>query len=597
MPSTNSSLESLFSQAVSLHGAGELEAAEALYRSLLIQAPEQAPIHINLGMLLQRTSRGEEAAGHFREAARLRPDLPEPHNNLGVALQALGHLDEAALFFRKAITLKPDMAEAHRNLGIALKAMGELDEAAGSLMQAAVLRPGHGETWSELGRTLYELKQYAEAADSYGRALELNPQSPEILNDLGAALDDAGRKDDAITAFRKAIALRPDFPNPYNNLGNIFEELGRLDDAEAVFRQAAALNPHLAEVHSNLGNILMERRQIDEAVDCYRRAIALKPDFFEAHVHLGMALLTLGQFEEGWREWEWRWITRDWLKPSPEFRRPLAMGERLDGKTVLLFAEQGFGDVLQFGRYASLLAERGAKVVMKVYPALLRLMRSLPGPVQVIAEGEPEPPHDLRLPMMSAPFVFSTRPDSVPAADRYLTTDPKAVRQWQQRLAELPGLKVGLVWAGDPRPHDHGAHLVDKRRSLALEQFRELGTIPGISWVSLQKGDPARQPPPDGMKLLDVMDDMTDFADTAALVACLDLVITADTAMAHLAGALGKPVWVLSRFDGCWRWMEDRSDSPWYPESLRLFRQPAPGDWRPALAQILQSLTLLSERS
>jgi len=582
----NASIEALFTQAVTLHGAGQLEAAEQLYRALMVKAPAQAAIPFNLGALLQSQGRSAEAIKAFKKSLSIRPLNADAHNNLGVALQSLGREADAAAAFRKAIGLKPDSAEAQRNLAIALRRQGQLEEAAASFIQAATLRPNHAETWAELGRTLHELERPQEAVEAYEKALALKPDWAELHSDLGAALELCGQTGDAIGHFRAAIALSQDFANPYNNLGKSLESSGDLDGAEEAFRKAINLNPQVAEFHGNLGNIQMARRQIDDGIASYRRAVDLRPDFFEAHVSLGMALLTQGHSREGWAEWEWRWYRRNWLTPSLLFQRPLGPDERLDGKTVLLFAEQGFGDVLQFCRYADLLAERGAKVVLKVYGPLVRLISGLSPHYRVIAEDEAEPPTDLRLPMMSAPFVFS---GDIPARSSYLAADPALAELWRQRISHLPGRKIGLVWAGDPRPHDPGANRIDRRRSLRLDQFAFLGDIPGLSVISLQKGAPAVQAKNAPFPLFDPMDQVSDFADTAALMEALDLVLTVDTSMVHLAAALGKPVWMLSRFDSCWRWGESGEASPWYP-SLRIFRQSRPGDWSAELQAIRNNL-------
>ena len=582
----NVSTEELFSQAVTLHGAGQFEAAEQLYRALMERAPEQPGIPFNLGALLHRLGRSEEAVESFKKSISIRPLYADAHNNLGVALQALGRDEEAAAAFRQSIALKPDSPEAQRNLGIGLRRQGKLEEAEEAFRQATALRPQHAESWAELGRTLHELERPEEAIQAYGKAQALKPGWAELHSDLGAALEMCGRSQEAIAEFRAAIALNPNFAHPYNNLGKSLEALSDLDGAEQAFLKALSLNPQVAEYHGNFGNVQMSRRKIDDGIACYRQAIALRPDFFEAHVSLGMALLTQGHIKEGWAEWEWRWYKRNWLTPSLLFQRPLKPDERLDGKSVLLFAEQGFGDVLQFCRYADLLEERGAKVVLKVYRPLKRLMQSLSSAAAVIDEDEAEPHTDLRLPMMSAPFVFS---GVIPTRSPYLSADPSQTDVWRQRLASLPGRKVGLVWAGDPRPHDPGANRIDRRRSARLELFAPLGTLPGLSFVSLQKGVPAVQAKDAPFPLLDVMEEIGDFADTAALVSALDLVISVDTSIVHLAGALGVPCWMLSRFDGCWRWGEDGEASPWYPTQTTL-RQTTPGNWRQVIGTLSERL-------
>jgi len=571
----NATIEDIFAQAIALHNAGEFQAAEAFYRALMKLAPEQAGIPYNLGALLQRQGRSEEAAEAFKLSLSIRPLNADAHNNLGVALQSLGRDEEAIAAFHQALALKPDSAEAHRNLGIGLRRLGQLEEAVAAFHQATTLRPGHAESWAELGRTLHEQERPDEAIEAYLKAQALKPDWAELMSDLGAAYELCGRSDEAIAQFRAAIAIAPDFAHPYNNLGKSLEALGDLDAAEEAFQQALKLNPQVAEFHGNFGNVQMSRRRIDDGIDCYRRAVELKPDFFEGHVSLGMALLTQGHLKEGWAEWEWRWYRRSWLTPSLLFQRPLKPGERLDGKTVLLFAEQGFGDALQFCRYADALTELGARVVVKTYRPLLRLTQTLASAAEVIAVDEDEPHSDLRLPMMSAPYVFS---GAIPNRHPYLSAEPDKVAAWRQRLSALPGFKVGLVWAGDPRPHDPGANRVDRRRSMRLDQFAPLAAVPGVSFISLQKGSAAAQGQNAPFPLFDAMDEMGDFADTAALTAALDLVISVDTSMVHLAGALGVPCWMASRFDGCWRWGETGDASPWYPH-LRIFRQGSAGDW------------------
>lgn len=582
----NASIEDLFAQAVALHGAGEAEAAETLYRALIELAPEQAGIPYNLGALLQSRGRSKEAVGFFRKSLSIKPSNADAYNNLGVALQALDRDQEAVAAFRQAVALRPDSAESQRNLGIAHRRRGELAEAEAAFRQATALRPAHAESWAELGRTLHELERPEEAIEAYRKAQALKPDWAELMSDLGAAYETCGRSEEAVTQFRAAIATAPNFANPYNNLGKSLEVMGDLDAAEEAFLTALKINPQVAEFHANYGNVQMSRRRIDDGIACYRRAIALRPDFFEAHVSLGMALLTRGQAKEGWAEWEWRWYRRQWLTPSLLFQRPLKPGQRLDGKTVLLFAEQGFGDALQFCRYADLLSELGATVILKTYRPLTRLMQSLSAAAQVIAEDGDEPPSDLRLPMMSAPFVFS---GAIPSRHPYLAAEPEKVESWRRRLSALPGRKVGLVWAGDPRPHDPGANRVDRRRSLHLTQLAPLAGAAGASFVSLQKGVAAVQTRESPFPLFDPMDEMEDFADTAALTAALDLVISVDTSTVHLAGALGVPCWMASRYDGCWRWGETGEETPWYP-SLRIFRQKRPGRWQPVIDAIAERL-------
>jgi hypothetical protein len=361
--------------------------------------------------------------------------------------------------------------------------------------------------------------------------------------------------------------------------------------AEAAFRRAVACKPDYAEALSNLGNALRFQGKLDEAVTAFQRTIELTPDHAQTRLHYAMTLLQQGQFAEGWAEYEWRWRTVEFQGKGLATDLPQWNGEPLNGRTILLTSEQGFGDVLQFVRYAPMIVARGGRVALAAYPPLVRLLKNTPGVATVCNARDPLPPFDCHLPLMSLPRVFETTLDTIPSEVPYLRAAPEAVAAWRQRLDELPGRKVGLVWSGDPRPHDRKAHLLDRRRSLPLDRFASLAEVPNLTLVSLQKGPAAEQVKtlPSGLALVDWMDESTDFADTAALVASLDLVITVDTAVAHLVGALGKPVWILSRYDGCWRWLKDRDDTPWYP-TARLFRQSAPGDWDTVLKRVRHSL-------
>jgi tetratricopeptide (TPR) repeat protein len=320
--------------------------------------------------------------------------------------------------------------------------------------------------------------------------------------------------------------------------------------------------------------------------------LAIKPDYAEAHFHKGLACLRLGDFEPGWREYEWRRRTKDWAIPERNFLQLEWSGkDPLAGKTILLYAEQGFGDTIQFCRYAQLIAS-DARVVLEVPSALVLLLSSLKGIAQIVARGEPLPPFDLYCPLLSLPHAFGTTLATIPGEVPYLAADAAKAIAGRQRLADLPGLRVGLVWSGNPRLWKVDTSIMDRRRSISVEQFRALAAVRGVSFVSLQKGEAASQTRPSGMVIHDWTSELHDFADTAALIEALDLVISVDTSVAHLAGALGKPVWLLNRFDTCWRWLLGRDDSPWYP-TLRQFRQSEAGDWDGVLTPVRQALTQL----
>jgi Flp pilus assembly protein TadD len=425
-----------------------------------------------------------------------------------------------------------------------------------------------------------------EAIAGYRRVIDRGATVPEVHFNLGVALGRLGRLDEAAECYQRAIALKPDYLAAHNNLGNARKAAGQIDAAIASYRTVCDLTPRLPQAHFNLGNALKLRGSLSEAIDAYRAALAIDPDYVDAHNNLAMALLARGDFAAGWREWEWRW-RGPILKDRRDFSQPQWLGQAGEGRALLIHAEQGFGDTLQFCRFAPLAAARGWRVMMEVQPALLRLIRGMPGVELVVARGEPLPPFDFHCPMMSMPLALGITPPTLPAEIPYLRADTAHVASWRARLAAIGGAgpRIGLVWAGNSYSHAPSLAAVDRRRSLDPALLAPLFAVPGVNFVSLQKG----QSPPPTFPVADFMTEMSDFADTGALVSTLDLVISVDTAVVHLAGALGTPVWVLNRFDSCWRWLAERDDSPWYPK-LRLYRQPRPGDWNAVIAAVVRDL-------
>ncbi|MBB6250918.1 tetratricopeptide repeat protein [Nitrospirillum iridis] len=418
-----------------------------------------------------------------------------------------------------------------------------------------------------------------EAMAQYRQALVLNPFEARAHNALGIAHHDSGDLAQAMSCFEDALASDPDDPQAHNNMGHVMQIENRLDDALAFFDWALALRPDYPEALNNSGVVLQMQGRLDQAIALYRRAVALRPDYAAAHKNLGMTLLAAGRYEEGWNEFEWRWQDAQLADARRPFTCPQWRGERAPGRILLVHGEQGFGDSLQFCRYIPLMAERGLRVVVEVPLPLVRLMRRLPGVEMVVAHGQPLPPFDLHCPMMSLPLAFGTTLSTIPAPRRYLVADPVEAEIWRQRLvAEAPGdnrPKVGLVWAGAARAETPDVAVADRRRSMGLPALLPLLEQDNVRFVSLQK-DAAEMDVP--ASLGGLIDSVVDFADTAALISNLDLVISVDTAVAHLAAAMGVNVWLLNRFDSCWRWLRERDDSPWYP-SLNQFRQPRLGDW------------------
>ena len=441
------------------------------------------------------------------------------------------------------------------------------------------------------GKRLLEQGALPAALACFDRIIARTPSFADGYIGRTMALRGLGRFDDALASYDTAIALRGADAAMISNRGMILLELQRDAEALACFDEAVAGDPDLASAHHNRAIMLLKQQRLRDVLTSCDRAIALQPAVARFQGLKAVALLQLGDFAAGWRLYEWRKRTET---PAGEkdFPVPVWLGDSdIVGKIVLIHAEQGLGDTLQFCRYVTLVQGKGASVVMSVQPSLLRLLqRSYPG-TRVINEDETPENFDLHCPMMSLPLALGTTLETIPTIIPYLATDPDRVAYWRARLDDLPGLKIGVVWAGSPRPDQPDADAIDKRRSITLSHYADLAAIQGVCLISLQKGAPAEQArtPPVGMVLHDWVSELDDFADTADLIAALDLVITVDTSVAHLAGGLGKPVWILNRFDQCWRWLEGRDDSPWYP-TARLFRQTAPGDWNGVIAAVRRAL-------
>jgi tetratricopeptide (TPR) repeat protein len=549
------------------------------------------------------------------------PNL-QAESGLGLSLLALGRAAEAEPHLRASVALAPGDANLAFALGNALYELRRFEEAVAAHRLALAANPAFADAWSNCGNALLAQKCFADAISCYRQAIALNPTHREAHSNLCSAFFHVGRHEEAVAAGIAAIAAAPDWPVPYSNISPPLRALGRFDEAIGFCLKGLALQPIYPEAYVNLGAALFEIGQFDnavaasnialqcrpehtlalcnrgasfiglgrieEAIADLRRAQVLDPTDTEVAFNLGLALLMSGKhMREGFALYESRLARAE--PPKRAFPKPRWQGEDIAGKTILLHAEQGFGDTLHFVRYASLVAERGARVVLETQPGLDRLCASVPGVAQVITEGASLPDFDVHCPLLSLPFVFGTDLATIPADIPYLFPVKGEEERWRGLLPAGQGLRVGLVWGGGHRPDQPRAFQVDLRRSLPLATLAPLGALAGVHFVSLQKGSPASQLVTPPFPIFDPMPEVQDFADTAALIAGLDLVISVDTAIAHLAGAMGKPVWMLSRFDGCWRWLQARSDSPWYP-SLRLYRQKALGDWSPVVAAIAADL-------
>jgi Flp pilus assembly protein TadD len=469
------------------------------------------------------------------------------------------------------------LAQQHRDAG-------RFRDAESIYREILAQRPDHAESHHQLGLLAYHEGRHEAAVESLGQAIALRPERWNFHTNLGAAFAALDRPDEAIAAYLRALELEPDRAETYNNVGIVYRDQDRLDLAMAALDRAIALEPGRAEFHTNRGAVLEKLGLFEAAVWAHRRAIEIIPSFAEGHFNLATSLLVKGELAEGWDEYEWRWRCQGFqTRPSP-YLQPRWDGGDPAGRTLLLCSEQGMGDTIQFARYASLVSARGARVVLGCPAALQSLLRTVPGVAEVVTDGTKLPPFDLQIPLMSLPGIFGTTVETIPAKVPYVAADPEQAAAWGAKLAaRAPALNVGLVWAGHPQNRN------DRRRSIPLSAFSALTDVPGVVLHSLQSGQAARQIEGSPVALVDQESERLDFLGVAGLVAELDLVITVDTAVAHLAGALGKPVWTLLPFAPDWRWLLGREDTPWYP-TMRLFRQAVAGDWDGVLTRVASEL-------
>ncbi len=500
-----------------------------------------------------------------------------------------GRLEEAANHCLAILQTNPNSAEALHLLGMALSKRGDTEKGIGFISQALELAPDWPDALSNLGNALMGAGRLEEALVPLQRAISLAPFHESALYNLGTALQEIGQAHAAIAIFDRLLELFPENSGGWCNRGNALSQLHRFSEAEACYARSMELDPGHALVVDNRAAAILSQGRTAEALAMFDAALKLEPDRIATRWNRSNALLKLGDFAQGWQEFEWRFAMGmkipDGLGTRWTGEQPIA------GKILVVHAEQGLGDTLHFARYAAILAARGARVVLHVPASLARLLRRINGLHAVITQDDPIPPHDLHIPMMSVPLALGTDADSIPADIPYLHADPASSAIWAERLAAVPGLRVGIVWSGNARPDQLAAHITDQRRSMRLADMRDLAG-PGISLISLQKGPPATQahPPPDGITLIDWTDELHDFADTADLVAGLDAVVCVDTSVAHLAGGLGIPTLLLSRLDGCWRWLDHGERTAWYP-SMRIYRQVEPFDWSAPMAEAVAELS------
>lgn len=559
--------------------------------------PQQLDYMLRQAVALQQNGALAEAEELYREILELKPRHVDALQLLGALALQSGRLDEGVDLLKKSLALNPKQAQVHSNLAYALTAQQRFDEGLVSADRALALQPGFPDALNNRGNAQAGLDQPLASLASFDRALALMPDFAQAWNNRACVLRDLGRPADALASCDHALALQPHYPDAWSNRGNALSDMNQPQEAERSYRRALELAPAFADAWNNLGLTQIDLDQHEEALSSYERALAVNPTAAETHWNESLCLLQMGQFDSGWRKYEWRWERNRIKAGRRNFAVPLWLGDfSIDGKTILLHAEQGLGDTLQFCRYAALVSKLGARVILEAPTELMRLLATLDGVDQLIEAGQPLPSFDCHCPLLSLPLAFETDLATIPSATPYLSANPEAALRWRERVdASARGrLKVGLVWAGGNRPHVAELRKNDARRSISFGRLAPLLEVPNVQFFSLQKGPAAQQlrGGDSAHQVVDFTEELGDFADTAALVANLDLVISVDTSTAHLAGALDRPVWILNRFDTCWRWLLERTDTPWYPRA-RLFRQPALGDWDSVMQEVRAELAAL----
>ena len=580
-------LSAVLANALDAHRAGRLDHAAPLYREVLTINPVHAEALHYLGVLHHQRHEHAAAADLLDQALEVEPADAACWSNRGLVAAALGHPDDAQRCYWQALQLHPQFADARNNLGITLQLQGELDGAVRQYREAIAFDPSLVDAHLNLGTALTKLEQHEEALACYEQALALDPYAAEAHFNAGNALTSKGDNVAAMARFARAIELRPGFANAHVNLGSATGKLDNYAEAEQHYRRAVALKPNPTNLVC-LGGSLGAQGRLDEEEEFYRRALQIDPNYVDAHQNLAWLLLKRGDYAQGWAEFARRWRPHDYAAIAvdgvPEWH-----GEPLDGRSVLLVGDQGFGDQLQFLRYARVLEQLGAEVDVRVREQLVPLAARVPG-VHRAWTGKAEGRYDFWAPLMSVPSCVGTELATIPAEVPYVFADAAKVEAWRERVEVVAGSrrKIGLVWAGSPSFGN------DRYRSMRLEDLAPLGELKDIAWFSLQKvqkgaAEAQLATALEAFHPHDFTADLHDFTDTAALVMNLDQVIAVDTGVAHLTGALGRPVWVMLPANSDWRWLEHRSDSPWYPHA-RLFRQAVLGDWAPVVANVVEML-------
>jgi len=573
-------------KAEALFLAGRLDDAETEYLVILQTNPTHHQALYSLGTIAYRRGNLKSAIELVEQAIDNGPKLPKFQNTLGLLYEEAGQTEKALNCYRTALDIKPDYAEALHNIAILALTKGDYQTASEYAKKALTAEPGFPQACNTLGFCLQQQGHLQDAAVFFNKAVELKPDYAEAYNHLGVLLTDQSNYIEAVDAFEKALLIDPEYAELYNNIAIAKKNLRAFDEAIKYLNKAIQLEPDFYQAYQNLANSLRSKGLLEEALQYYNRAIELNPDYAEAHWNRCLTLLLNGDLAEGFKQYQCR------IEPSLEiityphaYDKPKWDGRPINGKTIFIHYEQGFGDNIQFIRFLPMLKAIGATVLFEAREPMLDLLKDFPG-IDRLIEAQLENPvtedFDFYAALMDLPAIFQTDTESIPANIPYLSADKERSEKWKQRFA-TDDFKVGIVWAGKPSHDD------DTNRSCKLSNFAPLASIDGIKLYSLQKGGPAEQIHQFDIEIENLAPDLLSFADTAAAIENLDLVISVDTAVLHLAAAMGKPTWGLIQYSPDWRWMLNRTDSPWYP-TLKLFRQKNYADWKDVFEEVKQKL-------
>ncbi len=580
---TGQEILNLLQTALAHHNAGRRAEAEPLYRRVLeIDPGNHDALHL-LGVLLTQSGRVEDAIPLLSKAVAIHPQMVEFHRHLADALGMAGRYPQALTSYQNALQLNPRDPLSRAGAGAVLLNAGRFNDAVEQIRIAAELQPGDPGALGNFGTALSRAGRFADAVNVLSRAVMMGPNVASVWMQYAEALWRLDRLEEALRAARRSLELNPNDALAHVLHGNVLQVMAEFEQAVEAYRTAAKLHSNSHDALNNIGLTLLKMGEATEALKVLEDAVQRWPQSSDVRANRSLALLTLGDLEHGLPEYESRWQSPAFAK-LPRQSKPRWDGSELGGKAILLEGEQGMGDTIQFVRYAPMVAARGGHVIVMCGTPLHKIVSTVDGVSGVVAKGM-LPLFDVHLPLASLPFVFRTTLESIPATVPYVRSDAARVEAWRKRLADDANFKVGIAWAGSP------GHQNDRSRSTTLAAFAPVLAVEGATLYSLQKGDATRQieAARENQRVIPLGHELNDFSDTAALLENLDLVISVDTSIVHLAGALARPVWTLLPRGPDWRWMLDREDSPWYP-TMRLFRQERVGDWAGVFERVAREL-------